>query len=147
MFVEPSAPYGPPLPPRPAPAQPPFIEVGGAGRIPIEGFFGMREKKYFQVAPAARLWVDEARIVIDLDHVLQRLWKVDPIDRLRDQVRLIRLVHRPFVTAITVVLADQTEPRLYFSTADPEQAKAALDERGWWVEEQRSKLRRWVPVA
>jgi hypothetical protein len=99
------------------------------------------------MAPAARLWVDEARIVIDLDHLMQRLWKIDPIDRPRDQVRLIRLVHRRFVTALTVVLADQTEPRLYFATSDPEQVKAALTERGWWVEEQRSKLRPWVPVA
>ena len=77
----------------------------------------------------------------------EAMWKVDPIDRQREEVRLIRLVYRRFATALTVVLADQTEPGLYFATAEPERVKAALGERGWRVEEQRSKLRPWVPVA
>jgi hypothetical protein len=86
-------------------------------------------------------------VVIDLDHVLQRRWHVDPIDQRRDHVRLIRLVHRRLFTALTVVLVDQSEPPLYFATSHPEEIKAALRDLGWWAEEQRSRLRPWVPVG
>jgi hypothetical protein len=102
------------------------------------------EKRYFPPAPAARLWVDEERLVVDVDDIWQRWSQVERIDVGREQVRFVRLLRRPFYVALTIVLRDQREPRLFFRVSQPDDVRAALRERGWVVEDSRGKLRPWT---
>jgi hypothetical protein len=84
--------------------------------------------------PFGRLAFDETRL---------RIWGLGAsVDVARQDVEAVRFSPMfPFGTAVSVVLLDDSESRVYFAALSSEPIRAALRARGWSIFEDRSRGR------